>query len=225
MHRLTVLAVVLAALAFSQRAEAQMVGISKEQFAPHYRAQRTMAWCWASSAEMALSYQGIRIPQEAIVTRIKGFTMAARGSAYDIIRATNGIVYDQSRRAVVVSGQFVLGAPLPTVLYTHLRRGRPVILTYTVGGGGLWGGHSVVLLGIDYLRNGDALTVTRIYVADPYPYSQAVDANGRTTVREDPALRFRQYDLHQSPAGLEMRSEGRTVGTISGVLFVDGAEI
>jgi hypothetical protein len=216
---------VLSALAFSEGAQAQTVGIPKEKFAPHYRAQRTMTWCWASSAEMALSYQGIRVPQEAIVTRIKGIPIPVKGSAYDIIKATNAVLLDENRRAIVVSGQFVTGAPLSTVLYNHLRRQRPVILTYVIPSIGQWSGHAVVLIGADYTWSRDTVVFTRVHVADPLPYTQTTDADGKSVVREDPAARFRKYDLVVGTSGLEMRSEGKLVGIISGALFMDGTEI
>ena len=41
----------------------QFVGIPDHEFASHYRAQRASEWCWASCVEMALSYEGIDLPQ------------------------------------------------------------------------------------------------------------------------------------------------------------------
>lgn len=151
------------------RCLAGFVGISDASFKPHYRAQKEPMWCWASSAEMVLSYQGIRLPQEAIVTRIKGAPINQGGNVIEMIQSVNGVFADQAGKRVVVSGQYVQGAPLPTVLYNQLKKKRPVVLTYQ---GGPASGHAVVVTGIDAIVSNGGVNISKLYVFDPFSYRQ-----------------------------------------------------
>lgn len=74
---------------------AQNVGISQAAFNSHYPIQQTPTWCWASSAEMVLSYEGINIPQDTIVTKVKGAPISGGGNPYEIVKATNGVFTDR----------------------------------------------------------------------------------------------------------------------------------
>ncbi len=62
--------VALALLLSVSYCHADFVGIDDDDFRPHYTAQKETMWCWASSAEMVLSYEGVDLPQEAIVTKV-----------------------------------------------------------------------------------------------------------------------------------------------------------
>jgi hypothetical protein len=145
---------------------AEFVGIPDEDFVAHYRPQRASMWCWASCIEMALSYEGIELPQETIVTRALGDQVNLGGLPEDLVRSMNGKFRTASGASVLVSGRFVRGAPTSTVLYNQLQRKQPVILLYK---GSLPNGHAVVLTGIEV--EGDSsrgLVVARMHVFDPF---------------------------------------------------------
>lgn len=196
---------------------AEFVGIRKEDFDSHYRPQVGPMWCWASCAEMVLSFQGIKLPQDEIVTRIKGFKVNAGGNPMEMIASTNGIFQDTSGRDIVVSGQFVMGAPLPTVLYNHLKRKKPVVLTYQAGP--LFG-HAVVLTGIDASTGGGQVRITKFYVFDPFCYRQVSDWRGNR-LEEDKSLIYKEY--HPNP--IVNNNIAIEAGIITGVIFVDGVAL
>lgn len=148
---------------------AEYIGISNADFRSHYHAQKESMWCWASSAEMVLSYEGIKLPQEAIVVRAKGFIVDQGGSPTDIIKSVNGVFQNQDGKNVVVSGQYVPGAPPSTVLYNQLKAKKPVILTYQASA---FSGHAVVVTGIDATVVGDNVLISKIHIFDPFSYRQ-----------------------------------------------------
>lgn len=111
-------------------ASAEFIGVPKDEFKKHYRSQKESMWCWASSAEMVLSYQGINLPQDEIVKRVKGILVNQGGTPVEMVASTNAILKDTNNKNAVISGQYVIGAPLPTVLYNQLKQKKPIILTY-----------------------------------------------------------------------------------------------
>lgn len=182
---------------------AEFIGIPKDEFMPHYRSQRQSMWCWATSAEMVLSYNGIVMPQERIVNEIKHFPINQAGNPAEMIQSVNSIFEDENNDKVVISGQYVIGAPLPLVLYNQLKQKKPVILTYQSGP---TIGHAVVLTGVDAtIVNGNIL-ISDIYVFDPYP---------------NPTLpTYRKYPLMTTYNGLSMGA-----GIITGTIFVNGTRL
>ncbi len=213
---------VFVALLFSfLNASSQTVGVQYYEFFPHYRVQKTMMWCWASCAEMVLSYEGIYLSQEAIVTRVKGAPFVAGGNPYEMIKSTNFIINDINNNAVVISGQFVVGAPYNTVLYNQLKHKRPVILTYSSG---TWVGHAIVLTGIDYTVNRDfTITINRFYAFDPFSYSMATDIMGNQYLKENPLLIYKMYDLMMYTDGLHLMSGTNSIGLVTGMIFIDAS--
>jgi hypothetical protein len=133
-------------------------------------------WCWAACAEMVLSYKGVEIPQEAIVGRAKGYVANGTGSPLDMFRAVNGLFTTAAGTKVIVSGQFVLGAPAETVVYTSLKNDCPMILTYQSGP---QMGHAIVLIGIDCTVNPDCernpmlrpVVIQRLHIIDPFDFT------------------------------------------------------
>ena len=192
------------------------IGIGKKEFEQHYKSQRAQNWCWASSAEMVLSYQGINLPQETIVERIKGFRVDATGNPMEMIKSVNTVLRDEQNRRVVVSGQYVTGAPLTTVLYNHLKQKKPVILTYQSGP---WFGHAVVLTGMDAIVNNNNIDITKLYIFDPFSYRQVTDWRGYR-LEHDSNLIYREYRPRETPLGIEIEA-----GLITGVIFVDGSVV
>jgi len=211
---------------------AQSVGINKEDFMKHYHRQQTLFWCWASSAEMVLSYEGIKLGQDAIVTNIKGFPQNATGNPSEMIRSTNRIFNDVNNIPTVISGQYIIGAPLVTVLYNQLKSKRPVILTYSAGQSM---GHAVVLTGIDYkLRQDNSLEITKFYIFDPFAYKPQLDNFGRQKFDffgnplfdNDDTLIYKEYELWEGNGNLFLKTESNNyVGTVSGVILIDGVKL
>jgi hypothetical protein len=201
-------------------AYAQNVGISHTSFSPHYRVQKTLTWCWASSAEMVLSYEGVKIPQDAIVTKVKGAPIPGTGNPYEMIGATNGVFKDATGASVVVSGQFVIGPPPPTVLYNQLKHNRPVVLTYQ---NGPWSGHAVVLTGVDATVNSSGVQISRFYIFDPFPFVQQHTPWGPKLVHV-PALEYQQLDLIQTPMGVQLTRQGMPIGILSGMILMDASK-
>jgi len=201
-------------------AQLATIGIDRSEFAPHYRPQQQLMWCWASSAEMILSYEGIDLPQQAIVTRIMGAPVNAPGNLYQIVAATNLVLPDAAGVQTVVSGQFVQGAPVPAVVFTQLSHKRPVILTYSAGPAT---GHAVVLTAIDYRPTSRGPDILRFYVFDPFSYSQRMDIAGHPYLAPDPGLQYKVYSVQSTPGGVALMDSGRVVGTITGMLLIDAA--
>jgi hypothetical protein len=204
--------------------KAQMVGITRNDFLKHYRAQKESMWCWASSAEMVLSYEGILLPQEAIVRYLKGYIVNNPGSQIDMIKSTNCIVNDSLGNAIVISGQYVSGAPYPNVLFNQLKSKRPVILTFNANP---FVGHAIVLTGIDYVVNPDnTLSVTKCYIFDPFSYIQSLDIVGRPYFKEDVSLRYKEYNMQMNQwDGVMLLSGNNVVGTVTGVILIAASHL
>lgn len=199
---------------------AETIGISKDEFMPYYRAQQTPMWCWASSAEMVLAYKEINLPQETIVTKIKGAPLPVGGNPYDMIASTNSLLKDKDGKSVVVSGQFVIGTPIWTVLFNQMKNKRPVILTYSTG---QWAGHAVVLIGIDYYKINDNIKISKFNIIDPFSFVQKLDMANRPYFAEDNNLRYRKYTIENSPSGLFMKDGAMVIGTVTGMILIDAS--
>ncbi len=205
------------------------IGIPDKEFAKHYRVQRQQNWCWASCAEMVLAHSGVRLPQEAIVSGIKGMPIDRAGSPAEMIRTTNVVIKDASGGSVVLSGQYVPGAPLALVLYNHVKQGRPVILNYTQGG---YTGHAVIVTGVDAdvakARKTGMLMVSGVHVWDPFAYrSQRNQFGAVVGFVPDPSLRRKRYGLrlHQGRLHLTHRVNGQSVAVITGVILVEATKL
>ncbi|MFO7655211.1 MAG: papain-like cysteine protease family protein [Candidatus Krumholzibacteriia bacterium] len=190
------------------------VGIPDEEFAAHYRPQHHTNWCWASCIEMVLSYEGIELPQASIVARTMGGDVNLGGLPDDLLHSTNGLFEAMSGESVLVSGQFVPGAPATTVLYNHLQRRKPVILLYNSGDDS---GHAVVLTGIETEIDPErGVRVKRLHVFDPALGSAGAEG-GRMATTGDPTEISRLYRPRQTEDGVIIPP-----GRIDGVIFVEG---
>lgn len=196
---------------------ADFVGLTDAEFLPHYTRQHTPMWCWAASSQMVLSYQGVKIPQEKIVERVTGTLGATPGSINDMINAANGVFSTEGGKAVV-SGQYIYGAPLPTVLYNQLKNKRPVILNYLSPGNNV--GHAIVVTGIEASIASGQVMVSSIHVFDPFAYHINYDGWGKTTYTFDPELTTKTYPLTQQPNGVFIPP-----GVITGVILVEGSKL
>jgi len=210
-------------LFFSVTVNAQMTGISQKDFINHYRYQKESMWCWASSAEMVLSFEGIILPQEAIVNQVKGYIANNPGLPIDIIKSTNCIIKDTLNNLTVISGQYIIGAPLPNVLFNQLKNKRPVILTYSSGPSI---GHAIVLTGIDYAVNPDnSIIITKGYFFDPFAYRQIYDPMNGWIFQKDPTLRYKTYDFQNSVWGIQISVGTNVIGLITGVILIEASHL
>lgn len=175
-------------------ASAEFVGIPRDEFQPHYTPQLESNWCWASSAAMVMSYQGVSIPQQEIVAFIKSRAVNQTAQPREIIRAVNAVFLkeiDGVPSHAVMSGQYVLGAPIPVILYNQLKQKKPIIMTY-VGETGF--GHAVVVTGIEATFEHDILHINKVYVFDPYAYNWTPWGS-----QFDSSKIYKDYVLHSLP--------------------------
>jgi hypothetical protein len=189
-------AIAIAFLAVSTATYAEFIGIADDKFRPHFHAQQSRNWCWASCAEMILSYQGINLPQGSIVQRVKGATIDAPANYTEISTLINSVFIDSSGKLVVTSGQFVPGAPSPNVIYNYLKQGRPIILSYATGP---FSNHDVILTGIEANVTFLGVAITKLHVFDPncyrpnyvsYPWGATY-----TYLVEDDAIAKKEYGV------------------------------
>jgi Papain-like cysteine protease AvrRpt2 len=143
------------------------VGIKREDFRSSYRAQRDPMWCWAAATEMVLDYKGMKYPHNEIVAKIKGAVVSAPGTYLEMIQATN-LLMKKDGVTNIISGQMVMGAPTSFVVYNHLKRKNPIILTYKSGGSI---GHAVVITGAVVTFSDSMVTIQKLEVFDPFSYS------------------------------------------------------
>ncbi|MFL1491349.1 papain-like cysteine protease family protein [Pseudomonas antarctica] len=203
-------------MVFSQcfNATADFVGLQKAEFESHYAVQQTPLWCWAASTQMILSYQGVKVPQDKIVTRVTGTLGAGAGSVPDMIKAANGL-FSVDGKQIVVSGQYVNGAPLATVLFNQLSHKRPVILNYLAPAGGV--GHAVVVTAIDASVVSGEVMISSVYVFDPFPYHMVPNPWGGFNYVYDENLKTKTYNLSSSGGYVYINP-----GVITGVILIDG---
>lgn len=208
----------LALFIFPSISFAEFIGINKEEFKPHYRPQMDPLWCWAASAEMVLSHQGVKIPQALIVQRVKGASVSTTGNFNDMVNSINGVFNSSDGKEAVVSGQFVMSSPLPTVLYNQLRQNNPVILTYQAGP---YIGHAVVITGIEAtVDSRSGVQITKIYVFDPFAYDTVNRPWGGFDYVYNESLQYKEYALQMTQHGLRIPP-----GIITGVILVDGTKL
>ena len=205
----------------------QSVGINQEEFSTFYRSQKTTMWCWASSAEMVLAYEGVLLKQEAIVQFIKGSKIIQGGSLEEIVRSTNGILKDSIGNKTLISGYCINGSPNPTVLFNQLSHKRPVILTYnTQQPNGQWVGHAVVLTKIDFeITPEGILRIKKFYVFDPFSYKFTTDMMGNQYLANDKTLQYKEYSLDPSYFGLQLIGYDKINRIVSGMILIDATRL
>jgi len=204
---------IIISILFTNSIIAQNTGYRTDEFDRYYRAQTDLMWCWAASAEMILASKGIRIPQDQIVSRVRGMPTSSPGSLPEMIRTANGVFRDSDNKIVLVSGQYVLGAPITNVLYNSIKQKKPVILTYNTNNSI---GHAVVIYGIDaMIQEPLGARVTAFYIADPFCYVQYPSG-----FIKDDSLRYKIYHPQSDPMGQVFIE----AGIITGVILIDGTK-
>ncbi len=184
-------------LAIASLSSAAYVGMTDSEFTPHYRRQENTNWCWAACAEMALSSSGVNIPQTTLVqVANNGNISNAPGFPPQMIMLTNNLFTQPAGHAAVVSGQMVQGAIIPTVLYNHLKRKKPVIIEYNYGGGT---GHAIVLIGMDYEIVNHMILIKTMYIFDPFSYAQVPNPWGGYSLQPDNTKIRKSYGFYPTP--------------------------
>lgn len=197
-------------LFYMSQSNAAFIGIPQAEFQSFYKTQNSQMWCWAASAAMVMRYQGVKVNQEDIVAHIKGGLVNAPGSLMEMTNAVNftfPVGTGTASGRTVISGQAVAGAPIPAVVFNHLKMKNPVLLTYS--GGGI--GHAVVLTGVDATFSGNFLNINKIYIFDPYPFHPF---DPTFTVRSE--LIYREYPVFGGPMGVMIPP-----GLITGMILVN----
>ncbi|MEL6741027.1 MAG: C39 family peptidase [Planctomycetota bacterium] len=149
-------------------------GIPASAFAPAFRGQRRMAWCWAAAIEMILDFHGADVNQDAIVRQIygtgwDGVPPDQPGSLQQVAALLNqwGISNNGQRFAVRANGKW--GAPTARELLTELAQGRPVMLLYKPNPQAQIG-HYVVVTRAIIRQTRMGPYVERLVIWDPMPY-------------------------------------------------------
>lgn len=198
-------------------ANATFYGIPPDEFKEFYAPQKEQNWCWAASSAMVIRYQGVKLDQVDIVMRIKGGLPDAPAVPMEIVAGVNSVfnsTIDGKPSRVVTSGQYVLGAPLPTILFNQISQKKPVILTYAAPfPGGI--GHAVVITGINAYFTPSGVMVDKIFVFDPFAYHPPT-----TGFLFRPDLVYREYSLMMIGPHLTIPP-----GNITGVILMNSSVI
>jgi hypothetical protein len=211
----------LLAVLFAPLKAADFVGIPDHEFARHYRAQHASEWCWASCVEMALSYEGVRLPQESIVARSFGSGVNLGGLPEDIVASTSGLFRTESGIEARISGSLVAGAPPPVLLCDQLQRRQPVIMLYKRSDGS---GHAVVLTGVEVeQRQSGRIRIAALHVFDP-----SVGWEGQEEEADEGAAARASSPEHNVRIFRAVSVGGRVAtvsGPIDGVVLVDSTPV
>tara|TARA_R110001592_G_scaffold29135_3_gene105988 strand:+ start:21706 stop:22380 length:675 start_codon:yes stop_codon:yes gene_type:complete len=141
------------------------VGIPTEVMVVHSTEQHGQNWCWAASAQMALSTQRVNFSQEAIVSKLFGDLVDRPGGVPHFLGlcgkypAANGVMH--------VTCEFGDGPPPLNFLIDSLDENRPVILGCTNPGSNI--GHAVVATAVIYRQTPKGPQLIRVLVRDPWP--------------------------------------------------------
>jgi hypothetical protein len=139
------------------------VGIPSDVMVYHATEQHGQNWCWAASAQMALSTQSVNISQEKIVIKLFGRLVDSPGGIPHFISLSGK--YGSSKGNLHVTCEVGDGPPPPEYLIASLRQKRPVILA--CNNPGLEIGHAVVATAVIYKKSAGAPEIVRVIVRDP----------------------------------------------------------
>lgn len=145
----------------------QGIGIPTNIMAFHAVEQHSMNWCWAASAQMALSTQSVRISQEAIVAGLFGDLVDSPGGLPHFLALCDQ--YDTPQGAKHVTCECGEGPPPLVFLIDSLANHRPVILACSNPGTN--SGHAVVATAVLYENTDTGPKLIRVIVRDPWPTS------------------------------------------------------
>lgn len=141
------------------------VGIPTEVMVVHSTEQQSQNWCWAASAQMALSTQGFKLSQKEIVRTLFGRLVDAPGGVPQFVELCGN--HQSAEGSVHVSCEFGGGSPPINFLIQSLREKRPVILGCDNPGSNI--GHAVVATAVIYQESSLGPKLVRVMVRDPWP--------------------------------------------------------
>ncbi len=130
------------------------------------QAQERPRWCWAAAISIVFARYGYALAQSDIVERMYGLP-ADLGMPTHFLPAVIEREWVSDGRALKASAHYQAAAPGRTVpasatlLVSSLQAGHPLILSSN--------GHAVVVVGIRFERQGQALRFTGGTVIDPMP--------------------------------------------------------
>ncbi|MFH0907651.1 MAG: papain-like cysteine protease family protein [bacterium] len=145
------------------------VGIDKSRWRYFEDTQHKWNWCWSACIQMVLNYSGVRISQEEIVARVKGFDASGpvnEGGAWcEMTGALNNWMIDSLGRSHTIQTSVFEGVPNAKVLVEELRNNRPVVVSHQEKETR----HAVVVTGVAYVQDPLQPIVRFLEVYDPWP--------------------------------------------------------
>ena len=141
------------------------VGIETNIMQYHATEQHSTNWCWAASAQMALSTQGLMLPQEQIVRTLFGRLIDVPGGVPQFLQLRGK--YKTNRGVFSVSCVHKKGPPSFKTLINNLKSNRPVILA--LSNPGLDIGHAVIATAVIYQDASEESQIIKVIVRDPSP--------------------------------------------------------
>ena len=143
------------------------VGIPTDVMVYHSAEQHSQNWCWAASAQMALSTQGLAYSQEAIVRDLFGSLVDKPGGSPEFLGVCGK--YTTPNGTIHINLKYGNGPPPLAFLIDSLQQQRPVILACENPGVPI--GHAVVATAVIYQETPTGRKLIRILVRDPAPGS------------------------------------------------------
>lgn len=142
------------------------VGIPTDVMVIHSTEQHGQLWCWAASAQMALSTQQVDLSQESIVRMLSGGRLVDRpGGPIEFLSLCGEYPTPGGTRHVRC--EFALGPPPLDFLIHSLNEYQPVILGCQNPGSDI--GHAVVVTAVIYRDTITGPELIRVIVRDPAP--------------------------------------------------------
>jgi len=129
--------------------------------------QQRPRWCWAAAISMVFAGYGYPVAQSDIVERMYGQAVDAGVPTHILPAVIEREWVSDDGLALKASTRYQAAAPGATVpasitlMISSLRAGQPLILSAH--------GHAVVVVGIAYERQGQAMRITGGTVIDPTP--------------------------------------------------------
>jgi hypothetical protein len=137
-------------------------------------AQETPTWCWATTSQMLLESQGIRMAQSQIVCRAYGDAREAGGKSPLMVQALTGEFTDAQGNQVCLEAHRADGFPHNGLeLAASIEDGMPFIVDvgYFKNGrikrGEAYAAHSLIVCGLTYQRQGNGIKILSLDTLDP----------------------------------------------------------
>jgi hypothetical protein len=137
-------------------------------------AQETPSWCWAASCQMLAASQGVKLTQSEIVRRAYGEVRDVGGKSPLIVQVLTGEFTTADGKKVRLEAHRADGFPHNGLeLVTSIEEGMPFIVDIgyykngDVTGGEAYAAHSLLVYGVTYQREGNAVRIVALDTLDP----------------------------------------------------------